>query len=258
MGRRILAILALAVAAWAANVKLYLTDGTYQMVREYKLEGDRVRYYSIERSEWEEIPKELVDLKRTESEFQQRQAALERETKIFTEEEKAARALEKEVMRIPQNPGVYWLEGEQAKSLKAAESTVHTNKGRSVLKVLSPIPVVSGRATLEINNPHSEHIFTNPEQEFYIQLSETERFGIIKLTPKGQVRIVENITVVPISKEMEEERDPIEIFQKQLTPDGLYKIWPRQPMAAGEYAVVEYSEGKMNMQIWDFAVKPAK
>lgn len=258
MGRRILALFALAVAVWAANVKLYLTDGSYQMVREYKVENDRVRFYSIERSEWEEIPKELVDLKRTESEAKQRQEQIEREAKVFSQEEKAARELEKEVMRIPQNPGVYWIEGDQAKALKAAESTVHTNKGRSVLKVLSPIPVISGKATLEINNPHSEHIFTNPEQEFYIQLSQTERFGILKLTPKGQVRIVEDLTVIPVTKEVEEQRNSIDIFQKQMTDGGLYKIWPKQPLAAGEYAVVEFTEGKMNMQIWDFAVKPAK
>lgn len=255
---RILVLLALAVAAWAANLKLYLNDGTYQIVREYKIQGDRVRFYSIERSDWEEIPKELIDLKRTETEAKQRQAELDREAKSFSEEEKAARDLEKEVMRIPQNPGVYWVEGDQAKALKAAESTLHTNKGRSVLKILTPLPVVSGRATLEIPNPHSEHIFSNPEQEFYIQLSETERFGIIRVTPKGAVRIVENINIVPVSKEMEEERDPVDIFQKQMTPDGLYKIWPKQPMPAGEYAVVEFSEGKMNMQIWDFAVKPSK
>jgi hypothetical protein len=55
---------------------------------------------------------------------------------------------------------------------------------------------------------------------------------------------------------MVEERSAMDIFQKQMTPDGLYKIWPKQPLPAGEYAVVEFSEGKMNMQIWDFAVKP--
>jgi len=258
MHRRLIALFALAFAAWAANIKLYLNDGTYQIVREYKVEADRVRFYSSERSAWEEIPKEMVDLKRTETEAKARQAELDRETKIFSEEEKVARDMEKEVMRIPQNPGVYWIEGDQAKALKAAESTVHTNKGRSVLKVLSPIPVISGKATLEINEPHSLHVFTNPEQEFYIQLSQTERFGILRLTPKGGVRIVENLTVVPVTKEMEEERDQVEIFQKQMTPDGLYKIWPKQGLSAGEYAVVEYTEGKMNMQIWDFAIKPAK
>jgi hypothetical protein len=255
MRKTLFAMIALALAAWAANQKLYLTDGSYQLVREYKVEGDRVRFYSIERGGWEEIPKELIDLARTEKEFKARQTELEKEAKVFEAEEKVAREMEKEVMRIPQNPGVYWIEGDQAKILHAAESTVHTSKGRSVLSKIAPIPVVSGKATLEIPNAHSLNIFTNPEQEFYIQLSQTERFGILKLTPKGTVRIVEELTIVPVTKEMEEERSSVDIFQKQMTPDGLYKIWPKQPMLPGEYAVVEFSEGKMNMQIWDFAVK---
>jgi hypothetical protein len=258
MGWRIFALLALAVAAWAANVKLYLNDGTYQLVREYKVESDRVRFYSLERSDWEEVPKELVDLKRTDSEAKQRQAEIDKEAKVFSEEEKAERDLQKEVMRIPQNPGVYWLEATETKALKVAESTVHTDKGRSILKVLSPLPVISGRAAVEINGPHSEHIFTNPEQEFYIQLSETERFAILHVTSKAAVRVVENLNIVPVSKEIEEERDPVEIFQKELTHHGLYKIWPKKPLPPGEYAVVEFTEGKMNMQIWDFAIKPAK
>ena len=52
----------------AATVRLYLKDGTYHAVREYEKSGDRVRYYSTERSDWEEIPLDLVDLMRTESE----------------------------------------------------------------------------------------------------------------------------------------------------------------------------------------------
>jgi hypothetical protein len=233
-----------------------LNDGSYQLVREYKVEGDRVRFYSIERSDWEEIPKELVDFKRTETESAERQKQLEKDAKMLSEEDRVQREIEKEVMRIPQNPGVYWLEGDGTRSLKAAESTVHTDKGRSLLKVLAPMPVVSGRATLELQNAHSERIFTNPEQEFYIQLSDTERFGIARLRPKGQVRIVEEITIVPVSKEYVEEPTMVEIFQKQMTPEGLYKIWPRQALPPGEYAVIEYTEGKMNMQVWDFAVKP--
>ena len=31
------------------------------MAREYSVEGDRVRYWSVERSQWEEIPASLVD-----------------------------------------------------------------------------------------------------------------------------------------------------------------------------------------------------
>src|SRR6185312_15661930 len=105
MTRRLIALVALALAAWAANQKLYMTDGSYQLVREYKVEGDRVKFYSIERSEWEEMPKELVDINRTEKEFKQREAEFEKSAKIFAQEEKVAREMEREVMRIPQNPG---------------------------------------------------------------------------------------------------------------------------------------------------------
>jgi len=49
--------------------------------------------------------------------------------------------------------------------------------------------------------------------------------------------------------------EPVETFRKQMTESGLYKIWPKEAMAAGEYAVVEYTPGKLNAQIWDFAIK---
>src|SRR5579883_1309317 len=256
MRKFLVALTALGIA-WGANLKLYMTDGSYQLVREYKVQGDRVRFYSIERSDWEEIPKSLVDWKRTETESAARQAEIEKETKILSEEDKAERELQKEVMRIPQDPGVYWLDGPELHILKAADQVVHTNKGREWLKVLAPMPVVSGKGTLEIQNPHSVNIITNPEQEFYIQLSATEQFGIAKLTPKNQFRVVEDLTFMPVTKETVEQPYLVDILQKQMTDNGLYKIWPKEPLPPGEYAVIEYTSGKMNMQVWDFAVKPA-
>jgi hypothetical protein len=255
MRRYLFALFALAFTAWAANLKLYLKDGTYQIVREYKVQSDRIRYYSVERSDWEEIPAELVDLKRTETESSERKAELEKDAKILSEEDKVQREIQKEVMRIPQDPGVYWVDGTKAVVIKAAEATVHTQKGRSILAKLSPIPVVSGKGTLELTGAHSQNIFTNPEQEFYIQLSQSERFGIAKLTPKGQIRIVENLTFMPVTKEVEEELVMVGTFQKELTQDGLYKVWPKEPLEPGEYAVVQYTSGKMNVQVFDFAIK---
>src|ERR1700732_1851523 len=41
--------------------KLVLVDGTIQIAREYSVQGDRVRYWSVERSDWEEIPTALVN-----------------------------------------------------------------------------------------------------------------------------------------------------------------------------------------------------
>jgi hypothetical protein len=221
------------------------------------VQSGRVHFYSVERSQWEDIPVDLVDLKRTEAEVAERQTQLTKDSQAVAEEEKAQRDLARETSRIPQDPGVYWLEGNQARVIKLAESAVHTNKGRSILKALSPIPMVPGKGALELTGAHSPNVFTNPEQELYIQLSETERFGIAKLASKGGVRIVENLTFMPVTKEVVEEPTLVETFQKQLA-DGLYKIWPRQPFEPGEYAVIEYTEGKLNIQIWDFAIQPAK
>src|SRR3989454_4586945 len=41
--------------------KLVLKDGTFQLVRGYSRNGERVRYLSAERGDWEEIPAAMVD-----------------------------------------------------------------------------------------------------------------------------------------------------------------------------------------------------
>jgi hypothetical protein len=258
MRKMVWALGVLVFTAWAANVKLYLKDGSFHLVKEYQVEADRVRFYSVERSEWEEIPLDLVNLEKTRTEEAERKAELEKEAKDLSDEDRLAHERQQEILRIPENPGVYWLDGKETRTIKAAESSVHTNKGRSVLKVLAPIPAVSGKATLEIEGNHSLNVFPNSEPELFLQLSDPERFGIARLKPKMGVRIVENITEMPVTKEMVEEPEMVEIFQIQLTPGGLYKIWPKAPLEPGEYAVVEYTAGKLNMQVWDFAVKPGK
>jgi hypothetical protein len=219
------------------------------------VQAGNVHFYSVERSEWEDLPLELVDVKRTESEAAEHKAQLDADAKVLAAEDQAERELELEKRRIPRDEGVYWLRGNEAQVLKLAESSIHTKKGREVLKRLSPIPMVSGKATLELAGAASPNVFTDPEQEFYIQLSALERFGIAKLTPKGAVRIVEDVTTIPVSNEIVEEPKMIDILKKELD-SGLYKIWPKEKLPPGEYAVVEFTEGQLNMQVWDFAIKP--
>jgi hypothetical protein len=254
-----IALLVLGCAFSAANFKLYMTDGSYQLVNEYKVEQDRVRFYSTERSEWEEVPLELVDLKRTKATADALQQAEEKGKRLTAEDDEMRQALRKEIKRVPQDPGVYWFEGDKTYHLNACESTLHTDKGREIWRRLSPLPTVPGTATLEIPSPHSEHIFTDAAPEFYIQLSEQENFGIVRVTPKKDLRVVATVTIDAMTKEIEEEWALMDIIQQQLTPDGLYKFWPKVDLALGEYAVIEYTPNKRNAQIWDFAVvKPAK
>jgi len=252
---RISILLLFAVAAFGATIRLYLKDGTFQPAREYQVLQDRVRYFSTERDEWEEIPLDLVDLDRTKKEVAEREAAVKAEEKEQVVEDAALNAEVKEVQRIPAQPGAYYIHGDNLDAIKVGESKIVNNKRRSVLKVLSPIPMVPGKQTLELDGESAPLQVKEKRPEFYFRLSDEERFGIIKLAPtkKGN-RVVEDLEIVPVSKEVVEKREDVPTFKKQVG-DLVFKIWPENDLAPGEYALVEYTEGKVNVQVWDFSVR---
>ena len=251
--RIVVAIILFACALCAANIRLYLKDGTHQMVREYQVLEDRVKYYSTERGDWEEIPVELVDLKRTRAESAQIEADRKREQEENAAEDKAERDAAQEVKKVPQEAGVWWVDGEDLKPVKTAEMKVNTNKRRQILKVMSPVPLIPGKATVEIDGAQSAMKIPPGRPEFYLRLSAEEPFAIVKVSPAKNIRIVEKVAVIPVTNEYIEERTPVEIFRRQVG-EGLYKIWPQKPMDPGEYAVIQYDDGKVKLQVWDFAI----
>ena len=246
--------------ASAENVKLFMKDGSDQLVREYKVENDRVKFYSLDREEWEEVPLALVDLEKTKAQIKARADSIRADAAAQDAEDKAERAARKEVASVPQEPGVYLIDErkpapENLTAMKVGESKVVNDKRRSVLRAISPVPMVPGKATLELDGPHSSQGTANRSPEFYIRLSDEERFGILRLGQHKGNRVVEKLTIQPVIKDITQEPDLVEVFRQQVA-DGLFKIWPQKPLDPGEYAVVQYSVEKLDMQVWDFFIAP--
>jgi hypothetical protein len=246
-------LLAFSAVASAAD-RLYLKDGTYQLTNQYEVKTDRVRYYSTERGEWEEIPLEMVDLDRTKGELTERQTQAAADAKAEAEELAAEKLAQKQVAAIPAGPGAYYIRGDATEPMKQAESKIVKDKKRTVLRVLSPMPL-PGKSTVELDGDHAPLHLTDVRPEFYFRLSGEERLEIIKLAPTKNARVVEHLSVLALKGDrmVDEAVDKVETFKKQ-EADLLFRIWPVKPLAPGEYALLQYTEGKMDPQIWDFTV----
>jgi hypothetical protein len=121
------------------------------------------------------------------------------------------------------------------------------------LKAITPVPLINGKVTVEMDGESSANLVPGRRPEFYLRLATEEAFGIVRLEPKKGARLVEKVSVIPVVKEMVEERNSVEIFRRQFG-DGLFKIWPSKDLEPGEYAVVTFIEGKVNIRVWDFRV----
>lgn len=244
-----------AVTLLGQAFKLYLKDGGYHMVREYHVEDDRIRYYSTERSDWEEIPVALVDLNKTESERKAIADLAKSDQKLENDEEKLDRELRRQIAAVPQDAGAYYIDNDQAKTLTQADYKIVTDKKRQVLKYLSPVPLVPGRASVVVQGARSKFVVTESRPQFFFRLAKVESFGIVRLTPKKDARIVENISITPAINQNVEEQKEIPTFQQDVA-DQLYKVWPEKDLEPGEYALVEYTQGEVQLMIWDFSYYP--
>jgi hypothetical protein len=257
--RVIVLLLVTALVLCGETFKLYLKDGTYHLIREYQVQGERIRYYSTERGDWEEIPKELIDLGKTEQARKANAEEHSKEAREQDEENKAERDLRREIASIPMNPGGYYKQGEKVASLPSADYQVITDKKRKALQVLSPVPLVPGKASVVIKGEHSNFVVTEERPDFYFRLAKEERFGILSVTPKKNVRVVENISIMPVVKQASEERKQMATFEQDLG-NGLFKVWPEKALAPGEYALVEFADSEdatdIELLIWDFAYRP--
>ena len=241
----------------ASGMVLYLTDGTRLDVSEYEIKEDRVRYFSVARGQWEEVPRDLIDFKRSQqynSQKKEQVRGLEEQTR---KEQVAERRARTELHTVPLEDGVYYMNGQEQQLVEQGTVIIGKNKKRTVLNVLAPMPVLPGKQTLALVNSSARLVTADSKPIFYLRLHHFSRFGIarLKLDKKRNRRIVQSVFAVPHTDQKFEKLEEMDVFRQQLAP-LVYKIWPTVALPAGEYGVFEYTPGEMNLRVWDFSHQP--
>jgi hypothetical protein len=161
------------------GLRLMLTDGSYQLVREYQRNGEHVRYYSMERGAWEELPASMVDWNATaKAEAEMEKQSAELVEKVHKQEE--ARRMENVAdidasLRVgdgaflPSGEGMFVVEGKTIRILDQAGSEMKTDKKRVIAEVLSPVKIVPGKQTLVMQGAHAAVRLKTNSPEFYLR-----------------------------------------------------------------------------------------
>jgi hypothetical protein len=174
-----------AVPGMGRNLRLILKDGSYQLVRDYQLAGDRVRYLSQERGEWEELPADLVDWDATNkwakehaelvdedsSPAMKEAADIDKEESEERDDEKARMPMVASGLELPDEEGVFVLDTFQGTpelvELTSSNLTLNT-KNRKGVAVLNPL--ATQRANLELDGAHAKtHLHVN-DPAIYLSL----------------------------------------------------------------------------------------
>ncbi|MBI4890672.1 MAG: hypothetical protein HY821_08600, partial [Acidobacteria bacterium] len=118
----------------------------------------------------------------------------------------------------------------------------------------------AGKASFELPGENAAMTVTGDKPQLYFRIDSAQRFTIVKMRPKKGVRVVAIAQWEPVTKITFFDMDKVDVFRQQLQ-ENLYKVWPTKPIAPGEYAIVQYSEGEETdsgeMLVWDFRVVAA-
>jgi len=251
-------------AALPKGKKLILTDGTYQLAREYAVEGERVRYWSLERSQWEEIPSSLVDWDAThkaEAEQVSRDAELKAKIRSsqlaqLTRDIDVDRSLEiKPGLFLPDAIGFYALDRNKLiREMKQSEAVLKTSTGREVGKIMSGVSLIPSKKTMEIPGERAAMRLATSEPEFFFRPADRRepRFRLLRAQIKGGRRLIDSISVRVTGEEKHNATD-IEI-QTWIPATGVFRYTVEQRLEPGEYAFVEMTAEGISGYVWDFGI----
>lgn len=261
------------------RTRLYLKDGSFQVVLSYRVRGDNVFYLSAERGAEEEIiPLKLVDLPATEAWQQRRDAiasgrsAVEIDPELAREEaDRAARSPEvAKDLSLPEDDAVLALDtfhGEpQLVPLQQTDGELNRQAAHNILRQTLN-PMASAHQLVEIKGETAPAQLHVPDPELFIRLDDDteepvhadalrvntgDNRGERKLeapSPKSDyvvVRVdvrrgVRVVTTFSIGMlgSARRQGDVIETIRTAMPGGHWLKLTPKEPLSFGEYALVE-------------------
>ena len=280
-------VLSVPQLAGEARKRLILKDGTYQSVTKYEVKGDRVRYESADREEWEEIPKDLIDWKATDEFNAGRAKATDSKESLELDKEaeeelKAEEARTPEVapgLRLPDDGGVVLLDvfqgDPQLVEIPQNGGELNRNMGKNILlgainpmagqketveleHAVAAVQAHSGRPVIFIGPPPDDPGAAAVKQEHGApdgDAQSPERFRLVKAEVKEDARVV-GVVKVAITGKVSQTQKFVETSNEAMA-GGWVKITPAKDLSPGEYAVVEMlGKAGMNLYVWDFGVSP--
>jgi hypothetical protein len=161
----LLALPALSPAQELAR-RLILKDGSYQLVTKYEVKGDRVRYLSAERDDWEELPESLIDWPATEKYEKDRAAgasvpeAAQLDKEIEQERDRVEAQLPQVApgLRLPEDSGVFLLDSFQGEpqvvEIQQTAGDIARNTKTNIFRGAIN-PVAGLKQTIEIEGAHA-------------------------------------------------------------------------------------------------------
>lgn len=169
--------------------RLILKDGSYQVVRQYEVVGDRVRYLSQERGEWEELPAELIDWEATRkwerdhanpqpneaSPAMKEAAELDKEEAEVRADQRARMPEVAKGLELPDQSGVFVLDTFEGSPELVELKPVDLNMNQKTRKGLGTFnPLAADKADLELDGAHAHvHLHVN-DPAIYLSLDDSD------------------------------------------------------------------------------------
>src|SRR6267143_6710036 len=164
--------------------RLILKDGSYQLATKWEKKADRVRFFSAERNDWEEIPNTLVDWDATDKYEKDRAAGKPAPEAVVLDKELEAERQADEAksphvapgLRLPDEGGVVLLDNYENKpelvELQQSGGELNKNMKGNILRAAIN-PIASAKQTIELPGLHAElqahttlpAIYINVEQQ---------------------------------------------------------------------------------------------